>query len=191
MDSQRRVRISKFLSKHLRHQPRRLGLELDPSGWVPVERLLDACASHSFPISHEELAEVVATSDKQRFAFDPSGTMIRANQGHSIPIDLQLESRIPPDTLYHGTARRNEEAILQHGLKKMKRHHVHLSRDISTALAVGRRHGAPVVFAVDAAAMQRDDFSFYCSENGVWLVDEVPPQYLSNVPAASGGSNHE
>jgi putative RNA 2'-phosphotransferase len=178
MNTCRLVKISKYLSQHLRHQPERVGLTLEPGGWVEVEALLDACAAHRFPISWPELLAVVTTSDKQRFAFDPTQTLIRANQGHSTPVDLQLEPVPPPDVLYHGTAAHNLEAISAGGLKKMSRHHVHLSRDDASARKVGARHGQPVVLSVDAAAMARAGFLFYCSANGVWLVDSVPPEYL-------------
>jgi putative RNA 2'-phosphotransferase len=177
----RLVKISKYLSKHLRHQPHRIGLELDPGGWVDVDRLLEACSRHHFPITRVELVEVVAQNDKQRFAFDPSGTRIRANQGHSVEVDLQLEPVTPPPLLYHGTGHRSAEAIARAGIMRMARHHVHLSSDIATATAIGARHGRPVVFEVDAAAMHRDGFLFYRSANGVWLVDRVPPEYLHRL----------
>lgn len=184
LDERRLVRISKFLSKHLRHTPEHLGLTLAPGGWVAVDALLDAAARQRFAITRAELAEVVARNDKQRFAFDPTGAYIRANQGHSTPVDLQLEPRTPPAQLYHGTGRQTVAAILAEGLQKMGRHHVHLSPDSATARTVGARHGAPVVFVVDAAAMAADGIVFFCSVNGVWLVDAVPPRYLQRRPAA-------
>jgi putative RNA 2'-phosphotransferase len=178
MDSQRLVKISKYLSKHLRHQPERLGLELAAGGWVRVDDLLAALARNNFPITRERLEAVVAHNDKQRFSFDPTGTLIRANQGHSTEVDLQLEPATPPALLYHGTGAQNVEAIRRDGLKKMARHHVHLSVDLPTATRVGARHGKPVVFAVDAAAMHRAGHTFFVSANGVWLVESVPPEYL-------------
>jgi putative RNA 2'-phosphotransferase len=178
MENARLVKISKYLSKHLRHQPERLGLELAPGGWVRVEELLAACARNRFPISPAELAEVVARNDKQRFAFDPTGTLIRANQGHSAEVDLQLEPAEPPAVLYHGTGAASVASILQTGLDKQARHHVHLSAEMSTAATVGTRHGKPVVLAVDAAAMRRAGHVFYRSANGVWLTERVPPEYL-------------
>jgi len=184
MHNSRLVKISKYLSKHLRHQPERLGLKLAPGGWVKVDELLTACAKHSFPISRAELNEVVANNDKQRFSFDSTGTLIRANQGHSIEIDLQLESAIPPDVLYHGTGHKAVELIMHYGLSKMSRHHVHLSKDMETAYKVGARHGHPVVFIVDAKAMHETGYTFYCSDNGVWLVDSVPPEYLQRLNSA-------
>src|SRR5690606_36403940 len=133
MDAARRVRISKFLALHLRHDPARLGLELEPGGWVAVEALLAACARRGRPITRAQLEEVVRTSDKQRFAFDAEGRKIRANQGHSVEVDLQLEVTAPPDVLFHGTGERAVAAILREGLLKMRRHHVHLSGDAATA----------------------------------------------------------
>jgi putative RNA 2'-phosphotransferase len=181
MDNSRLVKISKYLSKHLRHQPDRIGIKLAPGGWVCVDELLAACAKNQFPISQEELNQVVANNDKKRFSFDATGTLIRANQGHSVEVDLQLEPVAPPNVLYHGTGHTAVESILQTGLCKMSRHHVHLSKDIATAKAVGIRHGKPVVFEVDAAAMHQAGYAFYCSENGVWLVDCVPPEYLHRL----------
>jgi putative RNA 2'-phosphotransferase len=181
MDAKRLVRISKYLSKHLRHEPARLGLQLAAGGWVSVEDLLAACGADGFPITREELTEVVERNDKQSFSFDPSQTQIRANQGHSTPVDLQLEPVSPPDILYHGTPSGNVEIILREGLSRMERHHVHLSPTIASAEIVGRRRGRPVVLQIDAASMSRDGYLFYRSENGVWLTDCVPPQYLHPV----------
>lgn len=181
MEKERKVKISKYLSKHLRHAPDRLGLTLALGGWVSVDELLSACVAHQFPLTRAELEAVVAGSDKQRFSFDATKTCIRANQGHSVEIDLQLEPQTPPDVLYHGTGEKSVPAILESGLIKMSRHHVHLSQDIETAHKVGSRHGHPVIFAIATDAMSQAGFSFYCSENGVWLVDEVPPQYLTVV----------
>lgn len=179
MSPERKLKVSKYLSKHLRHSPEALGLQLAPGGWVTVAALLEACAKHRFPITREELDEVVATSDKKRFSFDDSGQQIRANQGHSTEVDLQLSPMEPPDSLFHGTAERHLSAIQKEGLLKMNRHHVHLSKDQETARRVGARHGKPVVLTVDAARMRQAGQLFYQSENGVWLVDTVPPEYLS------------
>ncbi|AUS99859.1 RNA 2'-phosphotransferase [Nostoc sp. CENA543] len=179
MDAARQTKISKFLSKHLRHTPELLGLTLAPGGWVEIDELLNACAAHQFPVSRTELEQVVVNNDKQRFAFDETKTKIRANQGHSVKVELQLQSKIPPEILYHGTGEKSVPAILNSGLLKMSRHHVHLSTDVETARKVGMRHGHPVIFTVNAIAMYQAGFTFYCSENGVWLVDHVPPQYLS------------
>ena len=181
MDHKRLVTFSKFLSKHLRHQPEALELTLADGGWVEVEALLAACEKHGFPITRAQLDEVVRTSDKKRFAFDETNTRIRANQGHSAPVDLQLEPLQPPAILYHGTAKKNVTVILAFGLLKMKRHHVHLSLEIATALQVGQRHGEPVIFAVDTAAMDARGHLFYRSENGVWLTDHVPAEFLKVI----------
>jgi putative RNA 2'-phosphotransferase len=178
MDDKRRVTISKFLSKHLRHQPEALGLTLADGGWVNVTALLDACRAHVFPITREQLDEVVRTSDKKRFSYDDTGTRIRANQGHSTAVDLQLEPVEPPAILFHGSGAKNVTQILAFGLLKMKRHHVHLSPDMETAVKVGQRHGKPIVFAVDCAGMHARGHLFFRSENGVWLTDHVPAEFL-------------
>ena len=173
--------LSKYLSKYLRHRPEELGLALMPGGWVEVDALLAASAQRGFPISRDELEEVVTRNDKKRFAFDESGTLIRAQQGHSAPVDLELEPARPPELLYHGTPEHNLVAIRRDGLLKMRRHHVHLSTDEAMARVVGARRGRPVVLAVHAEKMLRDGYVFYRSGNGVWLVQQVPPRYLSRL----------
>ncbi len=178
MDEAHLVKISKYLSKHLRHQPERIGLTLAPGGWVSVDDLLTACAKNQMRLSRAELEEVVERNSKQRFAFDETGTKFRANQGHSIDVDLQLSPAAPPDRLYHGTGHTAVETIRREGLRAMSRHHVHLSPDTDTARRVGARHGRPVVFAVDAHAMYEAGHVFFCSANGVWLIDAVPPEFL-------------
>src|SRR5262249_15192947 len=178
MDEARLVHISKFLSKHLRHQPERIGLTLDPGGWVSVDELLAACARAGLLLTRAELDEVVARNDKARFSYDASGKLIRANQGHSVEVDLDLEPVAPPAVLYHGTGAGEVEAFVREDLKRMRRHHVPLAPDGATAEIVGRRQGPPVIFAVDAAAMARDGYPFYRAKNGVWLVAAVPPRYL-------------
>jgi putative RNA 2'-phosphotransferase len=174
----RLVRLSKYLAKYLRHAPHIIELTLQSGGWVPVVDLLDAARTHGFPISYDELVECVETNDKQRYSFDMSGEMIRANQGHSFEVDLQLEEREPPETLYHGTVDRFLRSILKDGLVRGKRHHVHLSKDVETATKVGARRGKPVILTVDAGRMHRDGYKFYLSANGVWLTDAVPPEYF-------------
>ncbi|MFF0789861.1 RNA 2'-phosphotransferase [Streptomyces spiralis] len=176
MDERRTVKVSKYLSKHLRHQPGRIGLTLDESGWVGIDVLIAAAAAHGFPFTREELDQVVATNDKQRFAIE--GGRIRASHGHSIDVDLGLPPATPPPYLYHGTVARNLEAIRTEGLRPMNRHDVHLSPDRETATRVGARRGRPVVLAVDASAMHRDGHVFHVSANGVWLTKAVPPRYL-------------
>lgn len=181
MDDDRLVKISKYLCKHLRHRPERLGLAVAPGGWVGVDALLAACAAQQFALTRAELEEVVARNDKQRLSFDESGRRIRANQGHSIEVDLELEPAKPPDELFHGTGERTAALIAEGGLQKMGRHHVHLSPDMETAWKVGARHGRPVVFAVAAADMVRDGHVFFVSANGVWLTDHVPPRHLRRI----------
>ena len=173
------VRLSKYLSRILRHQPQEAGLTLEPGGWVDVLSLIaNAKKYNNVRITRQALEEVVHNNDKQRFAFNATGDKIRANQGHSVEIDLQLQPVVPPAELYHGTAKSSLGPILREGIQKRARHHVHLSPDIETATAVGRRHGSPVVLRIDAAAMHRAGHLFYCSENGVWLTDTVAPEYI-------------
>ncbi len=179
MNNSRLVRVSKYLSLVLRHHPEKIGIKLDPNGWVVIEELLKAAKNHKFPIIQTELYEVVENNDKKRFSLDPSNTLIRANQGHSVEVDLQLEPQIPPDILYHGTVIHVIDSIKKTGLQKMSRHHVHLSNDITTAINVAkRRKGKSIVLVVDAMAMSQDGYNFYLSANNVWLVDEVPNKYL-------------
>ncbi|NEA82671.1 RNA 2'-phosphotransferase [Actinospica acidiphila] len=176
MDKRRTVRVSKYLAKHLRHQPERIGLSPDAAGWVEIDALIDAAADHGFPITRDELDHVVAANDKRRFAVE--GSRIRASQGHTIPVDLQLPTAVPPAWLYHGTVARNLDAIRCEGLRPMDRHAVHLSADRETATRVGARRGRPVVLSVDAGAMHRDGHVFHVSANGVWLTAAVPSRYL-------------
>ncbi|GAA2653418.1 RNA 2'-phosphotransferase [Streptomyces vastus] len=174
--ARRTVKVSKYLSKHLRHQPEQIGLTLDEGGWVEIETLMAAAAAHGFRFTRAELDQVVATNDKRRFAIE--GTRIRASQGHSVEVDLGLAPATPPAYLYHGTVARSLDAIRAEGLRPMNRHDVHLSADRETATRVGARRGRPVVLAVDAAAMHRDGHVFRVSANGVWLTTAVPPRYL-------------
>jgi putative RNA 2'-phosphotransferase len=177
----RMVKISKFLSLVLRHQPEKIGLKLDQAGWVSVGELLEACQNHGFPLTKNELDAVVAGSDKQRFSFSGDGLQIRANQGHSVNVDLGYRPAEPPEELYHGTVERFLKSILDSGLSKGKRHHVHLSADLATARKVGARRGAPVILRVMSGRMQRDGLLFFRSENGVWLTDKVPTEYLEVI----------
>ncbi len=136
MNNAQLVKISRYLSKHLRHQPERLGIKLSPGGWVAVDELLAACQKNAFPINRTQLEEVVANNDKQRFSFDSTDTLIHANPGHSTEVELQLESAIPPEVLYHGTGASAIASIMQTRLCKMSRHHVHLSTDMATFLVM-------------------------------------------------------
>ena len=168
MDERKRTRISKFLSLVLRHRPDAVGVELDESGWVDVAILLERCETHGRAISREMLDEVVATSPKQRFAYSPDGRRIRANQGHSVDVELGYDPTEPPE----------EPAIRKDGLLKMRRHHVHLSPDRETAANVGQRRGKPIILVVQAGRMARAGHDFYLSANGVWLTDHVPPEFV-------------
>jgi putative RNA 2'-phosphotransferase len=179
MNEIRVVKVSKYLSKHLRHQPERLGLTLDSAGWVSVEELLAACARHRMPITRAELDHVVASNDKKRFAFSPDGLRIRASQGHSITVDLDLAPADPPPLLFHGTVAAFLDQIRLEGLQPMNRHDVHLSVDTETAVRVGSRRGKPVILTIDAAAMAAAGHVFRVSDNGVWLVPSVPPEFIS------------
>ncbi|MBT2509754.1 RNA 2'-phosphotransferase [Streptomyces sp. ISL-98] len=176
MDERRITKVSKYLSKHLRHQPERIGITLDENGWVEIETLIKAAAEHGFRFTRAELDHVVAANDKQRFAID--GSRIRANQGHTVEVDLGLPEAEPPAYLYHGTVARSLDAIRTEGLRPMARHDVHLSPDRETATRVGARRGRPVVISVDAGAMHRAGHIFRVSANGVWLTASVPPEYL-------------
>ncbi|MDQ1027675.1 putative RNA 2'-phosphotransferase [Streptomyces umbrinus] len=176
MDERRTVKVSKYLSKHLRHQPERIGLTLDEGGWVEIETLMAAAEAHGFRFTRDELDHVVANNDKRRFAIE--GSRIRASQGHSVEVDLGLAAATPPAHLYHGTVDHSLDAIRAEGLRPMNRHDVHLSPDRETATRVAARRGRPVVLSVDAAAMHRDGHEFRVSANGVWLTAAVPPRYL-------------
>jgi putative RNA 2'-phosphotransferase len=178
MDEKRKIKISKFLSLVLRHKPEEIGLTLDENGWANVADLLEKSTTAGNNFTFEELEETVATNDKKRFAFDETQTKIRASQGHSLKVDIGFEEKTPPAILYHGTAERNVKAILENGLKKMARHHVHLSSETETARSVGTRYGKPVIFKIDTISMLAENFKFYISANGVWLVTEVPPKFL-------------
>jgi len=167
------VKTSKFISLVLRHRPDKIGLEIDANGWAKVGELLEKAS-----ISFEDLCEVVDTNEKKRFAFNADKTLIRASQGHSINVDLEMKAVQPLDVLYHGTAEKNLKSIMDGGLKKMSRNHVHLSPDWQTAYNVGIRHGKPVILIVDSKTMYSKGYKFYLSENGVWLTDSVPVEFI-------------
>jgi putative RNA 2'-phosphotransferase len=172
------VSISKFLSLVLRHKPETIGLELDPQGWADIDELI-TCANRSGKrLTRGILEQVVATNSKQRFAISTDGNKIRANQGHSLDIDLDLQPRQPPETLLHGTATRFLLSIREKGLLRGERQHVHLTLTEATALDSGQRHGKPVALRVRSGEMHRAGFVFFCSANGVWLTEHVPPEYV-------------
>ncbi|MBL6447901.1 RNA 2'-phosphotransferase [Fulvivirga sp. 29W222] len=178
INEKKQTELSKFLSLVLRHKPETIGLELDPEGWADVKELFEKMNAHRKPIDMEVLEVIVENNNKKRFRFNEDKTRIRASQGHSISIDLGYEKIEPPEVLYHGTASKNIDNILKTGLTKGSRHHVHLSLDIETAINVGQRHGKPVVLNIRARAMHNDGLHFYRSDNGVWLTESVPVQYI-------------
>lgn len=171
---------SKFLSLILRHKPDAINLTLDAEGWALISELIDK-AKPQIALSKGLIEQIVSTSDKQRFKISDDGLMIRANQGHSVKVDLKLSPKQPPTVLYHGTATRFLDSIKQNGLKPGQRHHVHLSTDVDTAAAVGKRYGKVIILEINAEAMHKQGCRFFLSDNKVWLVDHVPPQYLKEV----------
>jgi putative RNA 2'-phosphotransferase len=170
--------ISKFLSLVLRHQPQEIGLQLNENGWANVQELLTKMNAYGIAVDRTLLNTVVETNDKKRFAFNEDYTLIRASQGHSVEVELQLNEVPPPELLYHGTVQKFLAAIKQEGLKNMSRQHVHLSKDKETAVKVGSRRGAPIILTVQSGAMHKDGYQFYLSENGVWLTNGVPAHYI-------------
>ncbi|MFZ6731019.1 RNA 2'-phosphotransferase [Undibacterium sp. Ji42W] len=170
--------FSKFLSYVLRHHPGSIGITLDVQGWTEISTLISQAAKHGKRFKLEDLHEAVRISDKQRFAISENGLRIRANQGHSVAVDLALPVTVPPDVLYHGTASRFIASIMKDGLRPGSRHHVHLSATTTTARTVGARHGTPVILQVMAKDMHEDGIQFFVSANGVWLCDSVLPKYL-------------
>jgi putative RNA 2'-phosphotransferase len=169
---------SKLLSLILRHRPHDFGVTLDAQGWTSIEALLEALAARGVALSRQDLLALVRDSDKQRFAISPDRQRIRANQGHSVSVDLQHAQEEPPEILFHGTVARFLPSIRKHGLVKGRRHHVHLSATLEQAAAVGARRGAAVILEVHAGRMHADGHVFQLSPNGVWLAEAVPPGYL-------------
>lgn len=178
MTHKQQKRISKLLSLVLRYQPETIGLTLNSYGWADTQELLHKINTNGFRLTLEELKAVVENNDKQRFTFSEDLTQIRANQGHSLDVDLGLAEKIPPDILFHGTAEKNLLSIRAKGLLKGQRHHVHLSSDALTAYKVGQRYGKPVILRVRSGAMCQQGLIFYQSDNGVWLTDHVDPRYI-------------
>jgi putative RNA 2'-phosphotransferase len=178
-----KTKISKFLSLVLRHRPETIGIVLDQNGWTSVETLLEGLNKNNIKLDKTILKHIVETNPKKRFSFNDSNNKIRANQGHSVDVELGYISQRPPAILYHGTGQKSVSSILETGLEKRKRHQVHLSNDLETAIIVGQRHGKPFVFKILAEQMHEDGYQFYLSENGVWLTDAVPPKYLAEYEA--------
>ncbi|NRB51557.1 MAG: RNA 2'-phosphotransferase [Saprospiraceae bacterium] len=174
-------RISKFLSLVLRHKPEALPIELDKQGWADLDEIIEKMQRKGMEVDESIIQSVVANNDKQRFRLDLPNRRIRANQGHSINIDLALDPSVPPAVLFHGTATRFIDSIMEKGLIRGSRQHVHLSLDIVTATKVGSRHGKPTILAVDAQTMHQQGYKFFVSENGVWLTEHVPVDFLSRA----------
>lgn len=168
---------SKFIALILRHKPEEIGIRLDEHGWADVAELITGISERQ-PFSMEMLEEIVASDEKQRYSFSEDRTLIRANQGHSIPVDVELEEKTPPDILYHGTGEKYVSSIDNEGLIPKSRLYVHLSKDTETAVKVGSRHGKPVIYRILAKEMSADEYRFFLSANGVWLTKEVPVRYL-------------
>lgn len=176
--------LSKAVSRVLRHRPDAAGVTLDKDGWCRVDELLAGLANAGTVVTAEQLLEIVRTNDKQRFALSEDGHYIRANQGHSVQgVTLRLPQRTPPSRLFHGTVATSLASITKKGLLPMRRHHVHLSPDVATATTVGARRGVAVILEIDSGSMHRAGHKFMQSENGVWLVDAVPPRYIRMLPA--------
>ena len=171
-------KISKFLSLILRHKPEKLGITLDKNGWASIQEIIEKMNRNGKQIDMDLIRHIVATNNKKRFKLSDDETMIRANQGHSIQVELDLQKKTPPPTLFHGTATRFYDSIKEKGLIKGSRLYVHLSGDKDTAIKVGKRHGKVVVLNIKAQEMHEKGFDFFLSENGVWLTDHVPVEYI-------------
>ncbi len=168
---------SRFMSLILRHKPEKIGISLDEHGWANVDEFIAGIAkTHEFNM--DILEEIVRTDNKQRYSFNEDKTLIRANQGHSIPVDVELDEVEPPEELWHGTGEKYVASIDKQGLIPKNRLYVHLSKDKDTAFNVGKRHGKPVLYIIKAGEMYRDGYKFFLSKNGVWLTKEAPVQYL-------------
>ncbi|MBO5574191.1 MAG: RNA 2'-phosphotransferase [Clostridium sp.] len=185
--AKRTKNTSKFISLILRHKPETIGISLDEHGWAGVQELIDGVnQKDGHTLDMDLLEEIVQTDEKQRYSFNEDHTLIRANQGHSIPVDVELEEKIPPEILFHGTGEKYVPSIDAQGLLPKSRLYVHLSSDVETAKKVGSRHGRPVIYEIDCARMAKDGLRFYLSANQVWLTKAVPVQYLRKMEACNG-----
>ena len=173
--------VSKYIALILRHKPEVICISLDEHGWANVDELISGI-NKTYPLTMEGLEEIVRTDEKQRYSFNEDKMLIRANQGHSIPVDVELEELVPPEILYHGTGEKYSASIEAQGLIPKSRLYVHLTADHDTAVKVGKRHGKPVVYEVAAGSMHQDGYRFYRSVNGVWLTKAVPRKYLTIIP---------
>lgn len=175
------VKLGRFLSLVLRHNPAAAKIKLDQQGYADVEQLLSGVNRAGWKIDRDRLERIVRENNKQRYSFNEDGTKIRANQGHSLAVDVELEQLVPPMVLYHGTASYAVDSIKAKGIVKGTRQHVHLIEDVDTARKVGSRHGKPAILTINAQAMHESGFIFYRSANGVWLCDHVPWQYVTST----------
>ncbi|WP_455684251.1 RNA 2'-phosphotransferase [Thomasclavelia sp.] len=175
------VKMGKYISLILRHKPELINLKIDEHGWANVDDLLKGINNNGRYISKEILDIIVNTNNKKRYQYNNDHTKIRANQGHSIKVDVELQEKVPPNILYHGTAQKYLDKIRESGIRKMNRLYVHLSKDIETAINVGKRHGQPIVLVINTEAMIKDGFKFYYSNNGVWLCDDIDYSYVKEV----------
>lgn len=173
------TKISKLLSLVLRHKPETIGVDMDIEGWVEIKQLLRKLKDFGSPLTWSELSEIVSTNNKKRFKINDKGTHIRASQGHSVNINLKLEPKNPPATLYHGTSTKSLDSIFKHGITKQSRQHVHMSLDYDTAVKVGKRHGNVIILLIDSEKMHEDGNEFFLSDNNVWLTDKIDPKYIT------------
>lgn len=178
-NTDRDVELGKFISLILRHSPETIGITLDEHGWADVEDLIKGISKAGKRIDFDTLDRIVKENNKQRYSFNEDRTKIRANQGHSVEVDVELEEKVPPKYLYHGTSKRFIDSIMKLGIQRQSRQYVHLSMDFETALTVGKRHGKPIVLRINSEAMVDNGHKFYLSKNGVWLTKDVPVKFIS------------
>lgn len=173
--------MGRFISLILRHHPETVGIQLDAHGWANVDELLHGINVSGRKIDMKMLERIVQNNNKKRYSFNEDKTKIRANQGHSIKVDVEMQEIIPPNELYHGTADRFMDSIKEKGILKMSRQYVHLSLDVETAVMVGKRHGKPIILVVDTKNMLEDGYTFWLSDNGVWQSEDIPWKYVKEV----------
>lgn len=179
--ARKKDKLSIFLSLVLRHKPEAANISLDNHGWADVGLLIKGVNETGRNLDMDTLEEIVRTDEKGRYSFNDDKSKIRANQGHSVEVDMEFVEAIPPDELYHGTAKKNLVGIMSNGLSPMSRQYVHLSKDAQTAIRVGKRHGEPVLLKVNAKKAYNDGYIFFLSVNGVWLIKQIPAEYLERI----------
>jgi len=182
MNKKKQVKVGKLITCALRHKPEVLGINVDKNGWTAIDKLIVAVNEHGTDFTREEFDFIVENNNKKRLAVSDDGTKTRANQGHSLKVDVELKKAVPPFSLYHGTKTDTVPLIMKDGLLKMNRNHVHLSEDLQTAMIVaGRRRGGNIILEIEARRMHNEGHTFYLSENGVWLTDNVEPKYIKEM----------